>query len=280
MRLFARLSLVVVAAAGFVSFLLPPVLVGAVPTECPPSWQHLQKSAEPGDIDDRVCCPPNSQNDPDSYTRDCFFAKYLNPAIRLLSALAGLAVIIGIIVGGMQYSASGGDPQKAAAGKTKVVKSLYALVMFLFFFSIVQFLSPGGIGTKPIRPVPPGVAEQCSQTFLGVRSWFVYLPDAVFTDRDGVVSCNIENFELFGAAGDGKESYVLNVVLAVLDGLLRVAGLVAVAFVIVGGAKYITSQGEPEKSNQARASIINALIGLVIAIIATAVVSFVGNRLT
>ena len=63
------------------------------------------------------------------------------------------------------------------------------------------------------------------------------------------------------------------------DFLLRVAALVAVAFVIIGGFKYMTAQGEPAGVKSATQTLVGALVGLVIAIIATAVVSFIGNRL-
>lgn len=271
---FLVLAVIVAPSVGAVG------LPSTVEEKCPVGWEHMKKSAVAGDVNRSVCCPPNSQNDPDNYTRDCFFAKYLNPSIRVLSALAGVAVIIGIIIGGIQYSSSGGDPQKSAAGKGKVMKSLYALFIFLFLFGILQFLSPGGIGSRSIQPVKPGIAKQCSKSFLGIQPWFRYLPDQAFIDSEGVVSCNIDNFALFGDAGTGDKSYVLNVALAVVDGLLRVVALVAVAFVIVGGAKYILSQGSPDGTKQAKDSILNALIGLVIAIVATAVVSFIGNRLT
>ena len=58
--------------------------------------------------------------------------------------------------------------------------------------------------------------------------------------------------------------------------LLRIAGLVAVVYVVMGGFKYMTSQGEPENLKQAQGTIINALIGLVIAMLATAVVNVIG----
>ena len=81
---------------------------------CPEGQTHL---ALPGEgVNNRVCCPNGSETD----AEDCTFAKYLNPTIRLLSAVAGSLVIIGLILGGIQYSASGGDPQKAAAGKAKI----------------------------------------------------------------------------------------------------------------------------------------------------------------
>ena len=69
------------------------------------------------------------------------------------------------------------------------------------------------------------------------------------------------------------------IALAVLDIVLRLAGLVAVTFVVYGGIKFITSQGDPEGSKKARQTIINALIGLVIALFATTLVAFVGTRL-
>ena len=72
-------------------------------------------------------------------------AKYVNPFINTLAALAGLAVAIGIIVGGIQYASSGGDPQKAAAGKQHIKTAVVALIGFLFMWSFLQFLIPGGV---------------------------------------------------------------------------------------------------------------------------------------
>ena len=67
--------------------------------------------------------------------------------------------------------------------------------------------------------------------------------------------------------------------LGIVDILLRVAGLVAVAFVVYGGFMYMTSQGEPDKTSKAKNTLLNSLIGLTIAIMATVIVSFVGSSL-
>jgi uncharacterized membrane protein len=67
--------------------------------------------------------------------------------------------------------------------------------------------------------------------------------------------------------------------LAILDDLLRVAGIVAIAFVIYGGITYVISQGEPDKTKQAMSTILNALIGLAVTIVAVAFISFIGNQL-
>lgn len=69
------------------------------------------------------------------------------------------------------------------------------------------------------------------------------------------------------------------IALAIVEILLRVGALVAVAFVIYGGFLYLISQGEPDRAAAARKTIVNAVIGLVIALLATGIVSFIGGRL-
>lgn len=72
--------------------------------------------------------------------------KYVNPFINLLTVLVSLAVVIGIIYGGIEYSMSGGDPQKAAVGKNRIRNSFIGLIAFVLVFAFLNFLVPGGIG--------------------------------------------------------------------------------------------------------------------------------------
>lgn len=104
--------------------------------------------------------------------------------------------------------------------------------------------------------------------FFGLITWYHYL------DVDS--KCNVKNFNILSS---GKSSDVLLVLLAVVDDLLRVAGLLAVGFVIYGAIQFITSEGESDKTAKAQKTIVNALVGLVIAIAAVSVVTFVGGRL-
>lgn len=67
---------------------------------------------------------------------------------------------------------------------------------------------------------------------------------------------------------------------AVIEILLRVAAIVAVMFVIYGGFNYMTSQGEPDATGRAKTTVVNALIGLAIAVSAAALVSFIAGRIT
>ncbi len=70
---------------------------------------------------------------------------YLNPAIQLMSAAAGIAISISIVIGGIQYASSAGDPQQAAAAKARIRNAIIALLAFLFLYALLNFLIPGGL---------------------------------------------------------------------------------------------------------------------------------------
>lgn len=97
--------------------------------------------------------------------------------------------------------------------------------------------------------------------------------DVVTTDKCGIKGPLDSNNQVDWGKASGK------IGLAVVDILLRIAGLVSVVFVIFGGIKLTISEGEPEKFKQAKETVFNALIGLVIVLSATAAVNFVGNTL-
>lgn len=117
----------------------------------------------------------------------------------------------------------------------------------------------------------------CSKQFLGLETWFNYLPSAAFnapSDPSDPMHCTIQSFNALGA-----NSGFLLIALAVLDDLIRIAGLVAVGYVIWGGIQYVTSQGSPDATRKAQHTIINALIGVGVAIIASSAVAFIGKKL-
>lgn len=112
-------------------------------------------------------------------------------------------------------------------------------------------------------------ANTCSKSFLGLETWFHYLPASSFDDK-----CNITSFTALS-----EHSGILLIALAVLDDLIRIAALVSVGYVIYGGIQYVTSQGSPDATKKAQQTIVNAIIGVVIAVMAASVVAFIGNRL-
>lgn len=65
----------------------------------------------------------------------------------------------------------------------------------------------------------------------------------------------------------------------VINFILYLAGTIAVIVIVIGGLRYITSDGDPQKASQARNSIIYALIGLAVAVLSFSIVNFVVGQL-
>ncbi len=65
---------------------------------------------------------------------------------------------------------------------------------------------------------------------------------------------------------------LLSLVIKVLLGLV---GTVAVLFIIIGGIQYVTSAGNPDSVGRAKNTILYAVIGVIVAIIAYAAVNFI-----
>jgi hypothetical protein len=111
-------------------------------------------------------------------------------------------------------------------------------------------------------------------SFFGLIPWYHYLNAAGQMDKD----CNIINNGSAGFHVLGSNSGFLLIALAVVDDMLRVAGVVAVGFLIYAGIRYTMSQGSPDETAKAQSTLVNALIGLAVAVIAVGLVSFIGHQ--
>ena len=74
--------------------------------------------------------------------------------------------------------------------------------------------------------------------------------------------------------GDGKDTLWENVS-AIIKNVVLVLGLVCVIVIIIGGVNYMTSSGDTGKVKKAKDTILYGVIGLVICILAFAIVNFV-----
>lgn len=75
------------------------------------------------------------------------------------------------------------------------------------------------------------------------------------------------------------ERPVTDVVATIIRGILTILGTIFVVLIILGGFKWMTSAGNAEKVKEARESIKNAMIGLIIVVTSYAVVRFVFDTL-
>ncbi len=74
-----------------------------------------------------------------------FVNNYINPALNFLAVGFGLIVTITIVVSGIQYITSGGDPQGVNAAKKRIFNAVGALLLFIFMWALLQWLVPGGL---------------------------------------------------------------------------------------------------------------------------------------
>jgi hypothetical protein len=111
--------------------------------------------------------------------------------------------------------------------------------------------------------------------FLGLPHWYKYLNG--ITAQGGFQPNSGTNVMVCVPQISGLSDVWL-IVAAVVEILLRLAALFAIGLVVYGGVRLMTGQGDPGSAKAARQIIVNALIGLVIAIAATAVISFIAGR--
>lgn len=123
------------------------------------------------------------------------------------------------------------------------------------------------------------LAATCAASpFLGIPPWYKYLIAAGRMAPDPKTGlCELKSSPL--ASGQFGNDLTL-ILLGVLDILLRLAAYVTIGFILYGAIQYISSDGQPDKTKEAQSTVINALVGLVIALIATAAVSFIGRAIS
>ena len=77
------------------------------------------------------------------------------------------------------------------------------------------------------------------------------------------------------SAGENVGSHIVNIINAAIS----VVGIVGVLVIVMAGQRLITSSGDPGKIKQAKDMILWAVVGIVIAVLAWAIITFVLNAL-
>lgn len=123
----------------------------------------------------------------------------------------------------------------------------------------------GGEGTKnPDRADEPlsgdGIGSEATGDFLGFPSW---------------------NRDVYFKHGKQIGPQIMKIVLNITEILLRLAGIVAVIVIIYAGAMFIIGSysASPDGIAKAKTILINGVIGLIIAIAATAIITFIVGSL-
>lgn len=79
--------------------------------------------------------------------------------------------------------------------------------------------------------------------------------------------------------GDNNTTDLTTFITNIINIMLFIAGAVAVIMIIIGGIRYVTSNGDQAQVKSAKDTILYSVVGLVVAILAFAIVNFVTSNI-
>lgn len=106
-------------------------------------------------------------------------------------------------------------------------------------------------------PVPSVMAIKCPAGTVGANE-----------ERNSLAECDI-------TIGEKESKKVSNRIGDAISLVVAMVGVVTVVVIIIGGIQYVTSQGDAGKTVKARNTILYGIVGLVICLLAYAIVNFV-----
>ena len=71
------------------------------------------------------------------------------------------------------------------------------------------------------------------------------------------------------------ENYLIDSIVSIINAIIAILGVVCVIVMIIGGVNYMTSSGDAGKVKKAKDTILYGLIGLIVCVLAFAIVNFV-----
>lgn len=83
-----------------------------------------------------------------------------------------------------------------------------------------------------------------------------------------------------GGSSSANQDDLKNFIKTIVNVLLFILGAIAVIMIIIGGIRYTTSNGDAGQVSSAKNTILYAVVGLVVAILAYAIVNFVVTTFT
>jgi hypothetical protein len=137
----------------------------------------------------------------------------------------------------------------------KIFKKIKQNLTYILFLALVGTY---GLLPKLVLAATDQATTNCTNFqsyFNGAFSW--------------ITSSNIKNFCTAG----GLAIFAIQI-------LINFSGVVAVLFLIVGGFFYLTSAGNEEQSEKGKKILINSVIGLVVIILASAIVRIIAGLIT
>jgi hypothetical protein len=85
---------------------------------------------------------PGISNDPKTGGA---IVNYARGWLRMLNGAVGLFIMLMLVISGIQYITSAGEPSAVKAAKGRLMNTVIGLVAFLSMYAILGFILPGGL---------------------------------------------------------------------------------------------------------------------------------------
>lgn len=153
--------------------------------------------------------------------------------------------------------------------------------LFVSLVMTVSVLLGALVLTKPVAvyacDLMPGIG---GISFEILTPWYKYLDGEIveITELDSSGNPSVVREDCRPTFdNDNIAVTVTKVGVALVELMMRLGGFLALGFIVWGGIKYIISQGEPDGINSAKNTLANAIIGLIITLLAIGITQFIGN---
>lgn len=145
----------------------------------------------------------------------------------------------------------------------KQLKYVGALTMFAFVVA--------GPAVTVVAPTTVSALD-CEQRLLGIPPWYRGMTTEQTNPSTGQQECVIQSP---GAGEDNVQNFVLKLALNIVEILIVITGYIAFFFLLYGGFQFLTGGSNPSQTESARKTILNAIIGLVIALGAVGITNLI-----
>lgn len=169
--------------------------------------------------------------DQDNYSQN--FANLIGQILRIVMAVAGLALLIMLLWGGLEWVTAGNDKGKLEKARGRMVQG--ALGIFVLGASIALF----------------GVIQQILNICI-----ISFEPFSCQTGAEAVVGST--------NTGAGYSTSLGGFLTSMLTIVMAVAGLALFIMLLWGGISWITSGGDKSKAEEARSRITTAVVGMIV----------------
>ncbi|MDR3298132.1 MAG: pilin [Candidatus Nomurabacteria bacterium] len=115
-------------------------------------------------------------------------------------------------------------------------------------------------------------AASCDDSFLGFRPWYY----GITKDPD----CTLKVPGVNGGNDIELSVFIWAIILNALSILFGIVGYLAIGFLIYGGFMYVMARGDPSRIAKGKNTVIRAIIGLIICILASLISSLIVNIIT